>query len=821
MRRVLVLLTAANLALGLYNAVFRGEQSHGWSAKGMGTVVVRTLVFAAAMHIANDRQTKRQPARLNQRNEDRSTQVYGGFLAAAVRPKAIDGETTTSLQSEHRLRTIDKASSGILLLLFVVPFVKLVVSLVKSYAALTHKVLSPLDEDPVFPRLVWVVSVAVVPVMAKIAAASPETLIQAKIKTLPYLTVGKNNLWKIAASSPETLVQAKNKSLGYLTVGENNLRKVTAAFLETLVHAKTKASGYLNVGKSTLWKVGRAMGRPKEERERDRQKHKAKDGKIGTLTEQTKHPKKSHESGRMDGGDPSELTPPTKDDEVGQVSSADQEAESKQTSITFPDPERMEPWSRTQPELSSNGREGRGSRGVRMEKEVAEDHSLKPALGDIPIPPQDFDHDGKRTVRMRELRIRGSLGGISVSAIPDTGSSFDIISEEFAIENNLNIDTRNGRSFRLPNGKERMFLGTVTASWIFSGENEVHHRCFHVLRGCVHQVVLGADFLNVTNTLSKFAHRIKAVLSSISAAAPRKVLFIDRPAATASSETRVLSLFNGHPVLGLPDTCSDISIINRRTARELCQKLGLDILEDHTIEVQFIDGTIASTCGLIRDVKLCFGVTLAKEDMRRLDFHVMDDIPCAVILDKWLLWENKVFEYYRDCFRDWQPARDDSVLGIIPTRKSETKQILADPGDEEIARHTDALFRIRKLPLEQQARALQEEERRQQEYNSPHAGSGLPLLRIQPPSLTTTTPPVSAAAQTALNLPSLISGRNSSSAASTSASSTGTRPLSTSASASSQQPGNAVFQNTVQAPGGTAGKKKSFWASIGLTRFAK
>ncbi|KAI8939336.1 hypothetical protein NX059_003127 [Plenodomus lindquistii] len=250
----------------------------------------------------------------------------------------------------------------------------------------------------------------------------------------------------------------------------------------------------------------------------------------------------------------------------------------------------------------------------------------------------------------RQLEVPGRLGPLQVTAIPDFGSSFNIISDSTALLLESNIDTHNARQFGLPNGASGSFLGTIEIPWSFSGEeDQAWTRVFHVLKNCVHPVMLGREFLIETETLSKHLHRVtEKILESLTI--PRRLLFVDTPAERATSRERILGLINGRPIGGLADTCSDFTIIKRSAAK----KLGLAILEgeDHTTEVQFVDGSTAFTTGMIPNVRWCFSVTLAESDIHTVDVHVMDDIPCAFILDRWLLWDNRAFLNYQDSFID-------------------------------------------------------------------------------------------------------------------------------------------------------------------------
>jgi hypothetical protein len=139
--------------------------------------------------------------------------------------------------------------------------------------------------------------------------------------------------------------------------------------------------------------------------------------------------------------------------------------------------------------------------------------------------------------------------------------------------------------------------------------------------------------------MSKNVHRVVENVIEVSEHLRRKVLFVDTPATEVTINERFLGLINGKPIGGLADTCSEFTIIKRCVAEEF----GLPILEgdDYKTEVQFVDSSTAFTTGMIRNVQWCFSATLAEEDIHYIDVHVLDDIPCAFILDQWLLWDNR------------------------------------------------------------------------------------------------------------------------------------------------------------------------------------
>jgi hypothetical protein len=214
-------------------------------------------------------------------------------------------------------------------------------------------------------------------------------------------------------------------------------------------------------------------------------------------------------------------------------------------------------------------------------------------------------------------------------------------------------------------------MGTVTPYWQFSNESERYRRVFHVLKDCVHPVILGRQFLRTTGTMSKNIHRVVEKVVEVAKHLRRRVLFVDTPSTAVTINERFLGLINGKPIGGLVDTCSELTIIKRCVAEDF----GLTILEhdDYKTEVQFIDGSTAFTSGMICDVQWCFSATLAAEDIRYIDIHVMDDIPCAFTLDQWLLWDNRTFTQYEHAIFDIlhsSMTTEDSVCLIKEPRRS-------------------------------------------------------------------------------------------------------------------------------------------------------
>jgi hypothetical protein len=321
----------------------------------------------------------------------------------------------------------------------------------------------------------------------------------------------------------------------------------------------------------------------------------------------------------------------------------------------------------------------------------------------------------------RQLEVEGTISGIRTSAVPDLGSAFDIVSEEFAIANGFKLEGARKRVFTLLDGTKKKFSGTITAPWVFWGEPKSHQRTFQVLKGCVHDVILGQRFLNMTRTFKKFRHRLKTVFVPVTSPI-RRLLYIDDSdqdddgmLAAPRAAQRLLGMLDGRCVGSLADTCSDLPVIRRSVA----VRLGLEIQQGPgcRTKVQFVDGSVGSTTGLVRDVRWSFGLGQSVDDSHRIDFHVMDDIPCSVILNLWLLLDNEVFLKYEDFFFDSPVACrliEEPVLLIKKIKEAQASGTALDPLEEEAVRRSEFEDRVSSMSPADQIVARREEELRRE-----------------------------------------------------------------------------------------------------------
>lgn len=182
-------------------------------------------------------------------------------------------------------------------------------------------------------------------------------------------------------------------------------------------------------------------------------------------------------------------------------------------------------------------------------------------------------------------------------AFPDTCSELNVLSESFVQHHGFAAEEVTSFSVRLPNGTRVESVGSLTLSLRYENEPKSHRISFIVLRNCVHDVVLGNAFLQMTETLTKFLRRIEWIPRALREVIPR-VCLVNSP------QQGVNGSINGHFVSASPDTGSDVNLVSKDLAMALDLKVNLDPTQVITLE--FIDGSRAPTYGMIPEVKWRF-----------------------------------------------------------------------------------------------------------------------------------------------------------------------------------------------------------------------
>jgi hypothetical protein len=288
-------------------------------------------------------------------------------------------------------------------------------------------------------------------------------------------------------------------------------------------------------------------------------------------------------------------------------------------------------------------------------------------------------------------------------AVPDTCSTINVISEEFFRKHNLEIYEPCQSTFKLPNGNHIDSLGTVKLNFSLGSDDSRHFQLFAIVRNCLHDVVIGNWFLQQIELFTKFSECLEWSERALSARRPR-VCLLEGP------KQMVTGSINGHFISAAPDTGSDVNLMSREFAEELGLQPKTDL--DSIITLEFIDGSIASTYGLISNVEWAFvqnenvtetfsqqqtlvqsrlevikdwdfGSDATETDVYICDFHVLENLTTPVILSSDLLLGSNAFNACGRNFRytnqETKDIRHQTGLDVCFIRRQMKHKLLRNP----------------------------------------------------------------------------------------------------------------------------------------------
>jgi predicted aspartyl protease len=257
------------------------------------------------------------------------------------------------------------------------------------------------------------------------------------------------------------------------------------------------------------------------------------------------------------------------------------------------------------------------------------------------------DFDKNFSSGKMEYFISGQISGTVVEALPDTGADVCFMSPDLASRLKLLPKAETRKEISLASGKLVKSPGVVEVPWNFTNETKAFPLSCWILPGCVHDLILGSQFLKATETLKKHSSRIKNRLAAY--ATKLRLCSLD------AKRQRLYGHLNGHLTRALPDTGSDLMLISSAYAREI----GLQVERnfENRREIEFAEGSTAWTEGVVRNVSWNVGGNTVN-----CDFHVLEELYADVILSKEYLFGFDVFLEYSKWFFDVDLEEDISHL---------------------------------------------------------------------------------------------------------------------------------------------------------------
>ncbi|KAG4255758.1 hypothetical protein FPRO03_04706 [Fusarium proliferatum] len=321
-----------------------------------------------------------------------------------------------------------------------------------------------------------------------------------------------------------------------------------------------------------------------------------------------------------------------------------------------------------------------------------------------------------------DYTVKGYVGTdrYQVEALPDTGAKRNFIAQQLVDKLGLVPKARTEEDFRLPTGATIESCGRVDVPFRFLGESELHLLDCCILPKCTQDLILCQTFLKATGTLTKFTRRIT---KSLRKSAPRfKFNLIEDDTCCLQGS------FDGTPSNALADTGCDAMLISADFARR--QSLEIDKGFEHRHIVEYADGSLDNTTGIVRDSTWQFR---SSWDKIPCDFYVLDDLKADIVLSSHFIFEHEIFSQFEGDIVDMSliPERDFGDLYNIrlishyssALRSLESSSIadMNSPGSfnpgaikVERVRRDQIRDAINALPPEQQDQACIDERNRQE-----------------------------------------------------------------------------------------------------------
>lgn len=252
-------------------------------------------------------------------------------------------------------------------------------------------------------------------------------------------------------------------------------------------------------------------------------------------------------------------------------------------------------------------------------------------------------------------------------ACPDSGSTKNIMSEAFAIDNNLEISRNrtDRKPFELGSGARVWSIGRVRTQVELLGHTLRRKlRTFYVFATCPVPLILGMPFLHQAEIFTKNKHMLEPCPSEILSLS--SLLWIGSPRRKRRSPcNRMKCTLDGRKLVAVADTGADLNFMRPDCAER--EGFIVDTREAARRTIQFGDGNEAETAGevYVANFSLDWREPVAEaseapeagpvnreqlpfeviEDstLSGIAFHVLPGLPCDVILGRDILEETDAF----------------------------------------------------------------------------------------------------------------------------------------------------------------------------------
>ncbi|KAL8737152.1 MAG: hypothetical protein Q9181_001970 [Wetmoreana brouardii] len=223
----------------------------------------------------------------------------------------------------------------------------------------------------------------------------------------------------------------------------------------------------------------------------------------------------------------------------------------------------------------------------------------------------------------------------------DSGSEDNIMAAELALFFNVNIDRdlKHQKMFRVANGNIVKAIGRLVIDVAFAREpdTKVLDCIFYVFETLITPLIIGMSFLNLTETLVKYKHRLQSV--DMLDPGPLQLCSLDTP------RCRLLCQANMQSKLACADTGSEVDLISLPYVKQ--RGFNMTDVEFEDSMVQFADGSTGHLAGKV-DITIVLGIQ--NDASYVTTFYVLENLSCDILFGEEFLDRTDAFDTYRDAF---------------------------------------------------------------------------------------------------------------------------------------------------------------------------
>ncbi|KAK5049096.1 hypothetical protein LTR84_005519 [Exophiala bonariae] len=319
-----------------------------------------------------------------------------------------------------------------------------------------------------------------------------------------------------------------------------------------------------------------------------------------------------------------------------------------------------------------------------------------------------------------------AIKGVTQNAVADTGAQENVMSGSLAKKLKLPVHKAGGGNHQFVNavGTRMTAIGYTQVPCIFQDQSQqIVTSRFWVFPKLIVPLVVGRKFLESTETLTRFKHRLRNL--AISAGISLRVLHMELP------RWRLNCTIGSSPTLANPDTGSDLGLMSL----SFVQQNGFKIEPNRRDQeyIQFADGSTQRLKGV---VSVPFSIGQGQYGNRDHEFHVLDRLTSEVLLGNSTLRELDVFDSYGhelvdveeyDGFSDfhfirWVQRNGEGDFLDVPFHEFQFSSVPAGmtPSAPQPARQPSSRFNFLKMrrrkPQQETILTIAESEARSQRY---------------------------------------------------------------------------------------------------------